>query len=78
MNSSSPESDGMLAIENERCSSSWPGIRMSTYCPGRKDSASSSSTCRRSARMSWVSASTSVTRVDSVRGGLPLWMMSSS
>ena len=64
MNSSSP--GFVLAIENERCSPSWPGTWMSTYCPGLNTNGSSSSTRRCSRRMSLVSSSTASTRVVTV------------
>ena len=76
MNSSSPGL--VLAIENERCSPSWPGTWMSTYWPGLKMNGSSSWTLRCSRRMSLVSSSTASTRVVTVRIGVPDCRISSS
>ena len=73
MNSS--ESGFVLAIENERWCS-VPGIVMSTYWPGLNSSGSSGLSLRN--QMSEVSASTASTDVETVRGGTPPWMISSS
>ena len=78
MNSSSSGDVLVLAIENDRWCSSSPGMQMSTYWPGLNVNGSSSSTVRRSSRMSPVSASTASTRVATVRGGVPPCRISSS
>ncbi len=65
----------VLAIENERWCS-VPGIVMSTYWPGLNSSGSSGLSLR--PKMSDVSDSTDSTTVETVRGGVPPWMISSS
>ena len=78
MNSRRSGSPGALAIENERCSPSAPGIPMSTYWPALNSSASGSVTFRTSRRMSCVSSSTASTSVVASTIGVPLRMRSSS
>lgn len=77
MNSSTPSTTEVLAIENDRCSS-VPGMEMSTYCPGWKRRPASGSSFSRTSEMSCVRPVIDSTVVPAVTTGRPDRIMSSS